>query len=119
MSELVFVYGTLRRGGSNHHRMTGSEFVSRASVAGQLYKVGWYPGLVLGGAGRVMGELFRVSPELLAALDFYEGEEYERILYSVMAANSRTMEANVWKWDRPIETLEVIAGGDWLGVGGF
>ncbi|MEO8614231.1 MAG: gamma-glutamylcyclotransferase family protein, partial [Luteolibacter sp.] len=44
---MVFVYGTLRRGGSNHFRMDGAEFITAGRIAGRMYKIDWYPGLVL------------------------------------------------------------------------
>jgi gamma-glutamylcyclotransferase (GGCT)/AIG2-like uncharacterized protein YtfP len=41
-------------------------------LAGSLYDLGAYPGLVLGGAGRVRGEVYAIAPALLAVLDEIE-----------------------------------------------
>jgi gamma-glutamylcyclotransferase (GGCT)/AIG2-like uncharacterized protein YtfP len=70
----VFVYGTLRRGGRNDiARFRPEPFhVADAVVAGTLYDLGAYPGLMLGGKGRVMGEIYRIEPEVEAALDALE-----------------------------------------------
>ncbi len=72
----VFVYGTLRRGGRNdiNRQCPPPEFVAMAQVQGVLYPLGWYPGLVLGGprAVPVVGEVYRIGPELEAALDAIE-----------------------------------------------
>ena len=45
----VFVYGTLRRGGSNDitRLVPSPRWVGTAQVAGQMYNLGAYPGLVL------------------------------------------------------------------------
>lgn len=73
---LVFVYGTLKRGGSNHRQMDGAKFVAPAHTpAGwTLYDLGEYPGLVAeAGAPGVSGELWEVDDARLAALDRFEG----------------------------------------------
>ena len=38
-SQLVFVYGTLRRGGSNHFRLAAAEFVSEATVKSHVMHI--------------------------------------------------------------------------------
>ncbi|MGJ7535631.1 MULTISPECIES: gamma-glutamylcyclotransferase family protein [unclassified Variovorax] len=70
----VFVYGTLRRGGRNdiaRYRPT-PVLVGEASIAGTLYDLGAYPGVVLGGVGRVRGEVYVVEPAVETALDVLE-----------------------------------------------
>jgi gamma-glutamylcyclotransferase (GGCT)/AIG2-like uncharacterized protein YtfP len=46
---LVFVYGTLRRGGAGgmSARFPDSKFIADAKVSGSLYDLGPYPGLLL------------------------------------------------------------------------
>lgn len=74
---LVFVYGTLKRGGSNHHFMAGQAFVGAASTASgfTLFDLGGYPGLVPapGRAEGVSGEVWLVDDACLARLDQLEG----------------------------------------------
>ena len=76
---LVFVYGTLKRGGSNHGLLAGQDFVGPARLAPGfvLYSLGDYPGLVAeaGAADRVTGELWAVDDAALARLDELEGVE--------------------------------------------
>lgn len=126
-SELVFVYGTLRRGASNAHRMEGAEFVARGEVAGSLHRISWYPGLVLSlRGGRVTGDLFRVDAELLRKLDEYEGlpagevagSEYRRVKTVVLDldGSGRSWEAWVWEWIGPVEPGMLVKSGDWLDV---
>jgi gamma-glutamylcyclotransferase (GGCT)/AIG2-like uncharacterized protein YtfP len=81
MDCLLFVYGTLRRGFTNraarrlHQR---GEFLGFATVRGYLHHCGAYPGLTRG-EGRVRGEVFRVTPQLLRYLDAYEGPNFRRV----------------------------------------
>lgn len=70
----VFVYGTLRAGGSNDIARFAPppERVADGEIAGTLYDLGAYPGAVLGGEGRVRGEIYRITPALEAQLDLLE-----------------------------------------------
>jgi gamma-glutamylcyclotransferase (GGCT)/AIG2-like uncharacterized protein YtfP len=70
----LFVYGTLRAGGSADELLAGCDRVAQATVAGTLYDIdGQYPALVLAGQGRVEGEVWRCPVDRLPALDAYEG----------------------------------------------
>ncbi len=120
----VFVYGTLRQGGSNHFRMAGSRFVSAGHVKGRLYRIDWYPGLILDPeAGEVLGEVFDVTAEQLRELDVFEGLsagevegcEYRRVLTEVTSGESTT-HAWVWEWVGPFNEADRIPDGDWLKV---
>jgi gamma-glutamylcyclotransferase (GGCT)/AIG2-like uncharacterized protein YtfP len=120
--ERVFVYGTLRRGASNAWRMAGGEWLGAATVRGMLYRVSWYPALVLDAtAGEVAGELWRVSAELLRALDRFEGvsaqeagAEYRRVRAWVRVDDGREEAVWLWEWAAGVAGLAVVAGGDWL-----
>ena len=125
-SEPVFVYGTLRRGGSNSFRMDGAEFVSAGKVMGRLYAISWYPGLVLerGSEETVDGDLFRVGPDQLAALDEFEGisaneiegAEYRRVKTEVTTGNGEVIVAWAYEWIGPFDDANRIVSGDWLQV---
>lgn len=119
----VFVYGTLRRGASNHFRMAGAEFVCAGSVAGKLYQIDWFPGLILDAAGDpIRGEVFEVGPDLLAALDTFEGvsadesqSEYRRVTTVVVPAHgNEALSADVWEWLGEVDESKRMKGGDWL-----
>lgn len=71
---LLFVYGTLQRGESNHEQLAGAKFVQRASTDPEfeLVDLGGYPALLEDGNTAVRGELYQVEPERLAALDAFE-----------------------------------------------
>jgi gamma-glutamylaminecyclotransferase len=74
-SEVLFVYGTLRRGGPSHTLLGAASFVAEATVRGCLYHFGAYPALRPLGETEVHGELWRCDAETLRRLDSYEGVE--------------------------------------------
>jgi gamma-glutamylcyclotransferase (GGCT)/AIG2-like uncharacterized protein YtfP len=85
MVHLLFVYGTLRSEFDNEYALllrAEAEFVGPATVPGSIYRVEHYPAWKPEPAGIVRGELYRLTnPErTLAALDDYEGEDFERVL---------------------------------------
>ncbi len=121
--EPVFVYGTLRRGGSNHFRMDGAEFVTDGRISGRLYRISWYPGLVLDEAGDdIVGEVYRVDPEMLGNLDAFEGvsagetrdSEYRRVPATVTGPDGATLTAWVWEWLGAAAEADRLHHGDWL-----
>ena len=76
----VFVYGTLRRGFSNHRFLTGARFVGpgRTAESHGLYLEDGIPYLAAGeGRYPVVGEVYAVDAAILAGLD--ELEEHPRV----------------------------------------
>lgn len=87
----VFVYGTLKRGHGNHSWFLDREdvdFLGRAVVTGpyRMCDLGYFPAVVRDDSGdtpdnsTIVGEVYRVPPEILDALDVLEGhpEWYHR-----------------------------------------
>ena len=122
----VFVYGTLRAGGSNDIRrfVPAPELVGEASIFGLLYDLGAYPGMVLGGPSRVRGEVYRIAPRVEAALDELEevadddsGEYIKReiAIAIAVAVGGCALPCLVYEI-QPSRVVEraVIASGDWL-----
>jgi gamma-glutamylcyclotransferase (GGCT)/AIG2-like uncharacterized protein YtfP len=71
--ELVFVYGTLRRGGVNHPWLAGASFEGEGQLPGAvLHDLGPFP-MAVEGNGRIHGEVFAVGARGLADLDRLEG----------------------------------------------
>lgn len=70
----IFVYGTLRRGESNHGFLAGSVFLraGRTEPRFTLVSLGEYPAMLMGGETAVHGEVYAVDPRTLAALDALE-----------------------------------------------
>lgn len=74
---LVFVYGTLKRGCSNHHFLADQDFVgeARTTPGFRLYQLGGHPGMVAKPDDHdgVIGEIWSVGEEALIRLDGLEG----------------------------------------------
>jgi gamma-glutamylcyclotransferase (GGCT)/AIG2-like uncharacterized protein YtfP len=77
MSELLFVYGTLRKG--YPHSMARElerrgRWIGQGTASGVLVVVAHYPGLIDSSHpdDRVVGDIFEVDGSLLAELDEYE-----------------------------------------------
>lgn len=118
----VFVYGTLRRGGRNDitRLQPPPRFVGPAQVAGVLYHLGAYPGMVLGGGQWVQGEVYAIAPALESVLDAIEGlgespgDEYIRREVAVPVLG-RVLPCLVYEINpRYVASAPVIAHGDWL-----
>jgi len=128
--ELVFVYGTLRRGGSNAFRMDGAQFIGKGRVEGCLFVISWYPGLVPGkDLGWVHGDVFRVGPEQMRALDEFEGlsageiegSEYRRVQVPVFLEgipHEETHRAWIYEWKGAVDESRQIPSGDWIDATG-
>lgn len=97
MTDLVFVYGSLKRGYHGHDQMKGADYEGAALTALPRYQMlacPWpgapheaYPALITvaehdRAAGFVTGEVYAVSASLMARLDEFEnvGQDYTREL---------------------------------------
>jgi gamma-glutamylcyclotransferase (GGCT)/AIG2-like uncharacterized protein YtfP len=118
----VFVYGTLRRGGTNdiNRLWPAPMFVGTGRVAGSLYHLGGYPGMTLGGEQWVTGEVYAIEPDLESVLDEIEdlganpSDEYAK-RDIVVEVEGRGFPCLVYEINpRYVESALRIAGGDWL-----
>jgi gamma-glutamylaminecyclotransferase len=79
LKKLLFVYGTLKRGCSNHHFLTDQHFIAEArTIPGYtLYQLGGHPGMVAkaDAPDGVNGEIWSVDEAALVRLDGLEGIE--------------------------------------------
>ena len=111
----IFVYGTLRRGGSQHFRMAGADFHAAGTVRGRLYGIDWYPGLVLDdSAEEITGEVYQVCPGLLESLDAFEGGEYRRVRVMTTLADESRQDAWLWEWLGACDENQRILSDNWL-----
>jgi gamma-glutamylaminecyclotransferase len=71
---LVFVYGSMKRGGTEHAALAGSSYLGKVATEAtfELIDMGGLPGLTTGGSVSVQGELYAVSERVLANLDELE-----------------------------------------------
>ena len=73
----VFVYGTLMRGEPAHSYLEGAVFMGEYLLRGhEMYDLGRYPAIVPAEGGVVYGEVYGITPDMLADMDSYEGEGY-------------------------------------------
>jgi gamma-glutamylcyclotransferase (GGCT)/AIG2-like uncharacterized protein YtfP len=119
---LVFVYGTLRRGGAGAMsvRFPGSKFVADAKVRGGLYDLGAYPGLLLGESEtEVVGEVYEVDEELLRELDDFEASSHYRRRRVEIPPGPGGQACWVYEPEPEFYPLrELITSGDWIEYAG-
>eukprot|EP00049_Salpingoeca_infusionum_P027118 m.30583 g.30583 ORF g.30583 m.30583 type:complete len:122 (+) comp9294_c0_seq2:223-588(+) len=74
MRNLVFAYGTLRKGESNHHFLESSKLLGNFCTPPRytMYNIGPYPGLIEGDTA-IVGEVYEVDDATLQMVDELEG----------------------------------------------
>jgi gamma-glutamylcyclotransferase (GGCT)/AIG2-like uncharacterized protein YtfP len=120
----VFVYGTLRRGGRNdiNRLLPAPKYVGMGEVRGVLYHFDWYPGLTLGGeeAVTVVGEVYRIAPELEGILDGIEqivpGADSEYFKREVeISVDGRPVSCLLYEVNPArVRDRQAIGHGDWI-----
>jgi len=109
MTTLVFVYGTLKRGLSNHRWLSGQQFQGEARTQPdyRLHDLGGYPGLVLapGGPGTglaIQGEVWAVDPAALRRLHQLESIDEGEYAFTPIALQStwqhRSVHGYLYLW---------------------
>jgi gamma-glutamylcyclotransferase (GGCT)/AIG2-like uncharacterized protein YtfP len=121
----VFVYGTLRRGESNdiNRLQPIPRFLGMARVHGTMFHLGRYPGVILGGHGLVLGEVYEISQTLERQLDRIEevepqqtGEYARRDV--VVSVAGRELNCLVYEINPLyVRGKPMIASGDWVNDG--
>jgi gamma-glutamylcyclotransferase (GGCT)/AIG2-like uncharacterized protein YtfP len=120
--DLLFVYGTLRPSLACGwpRQLVGDLLVAGAAiVAGKLYDLGDYPGMVPGD-GVVHGDLLRLTDvDRLAAIDAYElcgGPDalFRRETVQATLADGTQVAVWVYFYNFPLDPARVIASGDYL-----
>jgi len=110
----VFVYGTLRAGQANHYLLRQATLLGACQLASgyQLYDLGAYPAAKKSDAGNVplVGEVYRVDDETLAALDLLE--EYPRE-YTRERVETHYGLAWIYLYCLSTAHLPLIPNGDW------
>ena len=115
---LLFVYGTLRRGGAQAMPkiFPDSKFIDNANVGGSLYDLGAYPGLLLDESNSlVVGEVYEVDDETLNQLDEIEAATfYWRKQVEIPVGDSQKA-CWVYEYDPEFYLHRIlITSGDWI-----
>jgi gamma-glutamylcyclotransferase (GGCT)/AIG2-like uncharacterized protein YtfP len=115
---LIFVYGTLRRGGANAMsiRFPNSKFIAAAKVNGSLYDLGSYPGLLLNEAqSPVTGEVYEVDDETLKELDDFESSSFYCRKPVEISLGAHPRECWTYEPNPKFCSLHLlISSGDWI-----
>ncbi|PYZ98323.1 gamma-glutamylcyclotransferase [Alteribacter lacisalsi] len=121
MEELLFVYGTLRKGDVNHFYLNGFDCVrEQAWMQGTLYDTGLgYPAADTQGKAKVYGELYRIPKEqweALHQLEGYDGSGTSLYVPETVMVSTDTgkMKASVYIAGSERLKKEAIECGDWL-----
>lgn len=117
--DLLFVYGTLRRGQSaSLAGNSGAEFVGEDKINGWIYNLGWYPGVKTepghfsSGAPTVAGDVFKILDETTAVgLDGYEG--YPSLYNRIETETADGRHVWVYTYNHPVSGEDLIVSGDW------
>jgi gamma-glutamylcyclotransferase (GGCT)/AIG2-like uncharacterized protein YtfP len=118
----VFVYGTLRRGDDNDITQLepAPRYVGAAVVQGTMHHLEAYPGVVLGGAGEVRGEVYAIEASLERKLDEIEAvypqqtDEYFKRRISV-EVGGELLTCIVYEINpQYIQGTRTILSGDWV-----
>lgn len=124
--ELVFVYGTLRKGERAARMLEGdAEYIGNDRINGNMYHLGAYPGFKdpsLDSKGEpipfdpnkpsILGEVHYVRTHALTAvLDAYEGFPYLYTRCVVLTAKDRPVWVYVYR--NPVTQDQLIETGDW------
>jgi gamma-glutamylcyclotransferase (GGCT)/AIG2-like uncharacterized protein YtfP len=118
----VFVYGTLRQGDSNDITKLDPApvYIGNSSIKGNMYHLGGYPGVTLGGMNTIIGEVYAITEPLERLLDGIESEypaqadEYAKRDIKV-TVNGKTLDCIVYEINAAyIQGKPQIISGDWV-----
>ena len=129
-TRFVFVYGTLRRGDVRdiNRLLPTPRFIGTGQIAGRLYHLGLYPGIVLGGEAIVVGEVYAISAKLERVLDEIEevwpqptGEYIKReVRVQVTTMTGEVAELSCLLYEMTAQRTKgklLIESGDWVAHG--
>lgn len=111
MQHLVFVYGTLRQGESNHHFLEASQCLGSYETQPEfaLYDLGDYPALIEGHQS-IQGEVYLIDAKTLQRLDILEDVPVE---YRRETISTPFGDAWIYLYQDSSRLNEQIESGDW------
>ena len=113
MQQLVFVYGTLRRGQRYHYLLRSSLFygLHRTEPQYTMLDLGGFPGVISNGKQAMTGEIYGITARVLRQLDRLEDypDQYERKLITTARGPAWIYLYQHARGDEPI-----VTNGDWL-----
>ncbi|GLR63561.1 gamma-glutamylcyclotransferase family protein [Marinospirillum insulare] len=118
----VLVYGTLRKGGSNHSLMQEAHFITEATLSDfTMVSLGGYPAVYKDKAAKndILAELYSVDNLTFSDLDELEGypDYYQRSQVEISLAKEQKIKAWIYHQSKDeLASYEQIEGGDWIAV---
>lgn len=108
----LFVYGTLMKGEHHHAELAGAEFVGTAETEGgfELVLIDYYPALLRGGSGKVVGELYRVDAPMLKRLDELEEVPHYYVREPIVLADGRSVDTYLMPRERARDGSPIDSG---------
>ena len=101
----VFVYGTLKKGHGNNYLLQEAEYLGKAITYKRfrLFDVGFPYAVPSKDGARIRGEVYKVNPEIMQALDWLEGfpTHYKRQIIKVELENGEVIEAWIYYTKEP------------------
>lgn len=119
---LVFCYGTLRSGESNHAVIKGATLIESFSwTNGKLYDTkDGYPALIQNEDAIVYGEIYEVDAQLLENINLLEGYQegrdhnlYDQVM-QIIESDRGSYEAITYRMRKPEKRFIDIPSGDWV-----
>lgn len=119
--DYVFVYGTLKKGRSNHSVIQAGKFISDAVLDGGLmFTTPGFP-VLFDGPNKIYGELYLVNPTIMNRLDGLEnnGRMFERKQVEVVVPDGTKYSSWVYfgvpkYWNVEPSTGKVLRNSSWL-----
>lgn len=91
------------------------QLIATGKVKALLYDLGEYPGAVKSGETQIAGDVFAiVDGSVLALLDDYEGDEYDRQKTMVDLSSGETIEAWIYWYKGELAGRQPLSGGDYI-----
>jgi len=108
---LLFTYGTLKKGYTNHSVMSNAKFigVTVTEPLFTMYNLGRYPAITLSGSTAIVGEVYEVDD--LYRTDVLEGYP---TFYDRVEIDTEYGRAWVYYCDAPSHCGIIIESGEWI-----
>lgn len=112
---VLFVYGSLKRGGQHHAMLGDAEYLGIGVTPPHYWLVdlGEYPALVAGGSTAVQGEIYRIDAATLARLDALEEHPTLYVRTCVHLADGRAVDTYLLP-AACAAGFPIVAGGLWV-----
>lgn len=117
MKPLLFVYGSLRKGQQNHHRLKDAKFIGNATIKHWvLYSLGSYPAIKWKQGSKLIGEVYEVEHESFERINLMEkNANYAQVVeLADIEGLDIAYTVYVYVYKGKVEEKNLVASGDWV-----